>query len=203
MTPTDFRWKELAEEARVKPPHIFMMWHWLSAGAPVEHFAKFAGLEARHVEAMMAALSGADMLPVPRRRRAGPTTASAGSHQQARSTRLPPAMQLPDEWLSFAQTTRRWSKESVELEFQTFLDYWHAQPGQKGVKLDWLATWRNWVRRSHTPDGIFVPNAAPQDRDEGVWLYQERKRLDSAPYDAEAEAEWARRRDAAYGLRAG
>ena len=196
MIPTDFRWQELATEAKVRPPHIFMLWHWLSAGAPVEHFAKFAGLEDRHVEQMMAALEKAGLRPAlsiaPKRRR---TEAVAC----ARSTRLPPAMQLPDEWLSFAQTTRRWSKESVELEFQTFLDYWHAQPGQKGVKLDWLATWRNWVRRSRTPDGIFVPNAAPQDRDEGVWLYQERKRLDSAPYDPVAEAEWVRRRDASYG----
>ena len=28
-----------------------------------------------------------------------------------------------------------------------FRDYWIAQPGQKGVKTDWTATWRNWVRR--------------------------------------------------------
>jgi hypothetical protein len=27
-----------------------------------------------------------------------------------------------------------------------FRDYWIAQPGAKGVKLDWDATWRNWVR---------------------------------------------------------
>ena len=29
-----------------------------------------------------------------------------------------------------------------------FKDYWVAQPGQKGVKLDWDATWRNWVRNT-------------------------------------------------------
>jgi phage terminase Nu1 subunit (DNA packaging protein) len=28
-----------------------------------------------------------------------------------------------------------------------FVDYWIAQPGQKGVKTDWDATWRNWMRR--------------------------------------------------------
>lgn len=28
-----------------------------------------------------------------------------------------------------------------------FVDYWVAVPGQRGVKLDWLATWRNDVRR--------------------------------------------------------
>jgi len=32
--------------------------------------------------------------------------------------------------------------------FSRFHDYWVAQPGQKGVKADWLATWRNWCRKN-------------------------------------------------------
>lgn len=37
---------------------------------------------------------------------------------------------------------------NLEAEHRKFIDYWIAQPGQKGVKLDWSATWRNWVRRA-------------------------------------------------------
>jgi uncharacterized protein YdaU (DUF1376 family) len=33
---------------------------------------------------------------------------------------------------------------------EQFKDYWVAQAGQKGVKLDWDATWRNWVRNTKT-----------------------------------------------------
>lgn len=33
-------------------------------------------------------------------------------------------------------------------EWPKFHDYWVAQPGQRGVKKDWLATWRNWLRKS-------------------------------------------------------
>ncbi len=33
-------------------------------------------------------------------------------------------------------------------EFEKFKDYWRAQPGQRGVKLDWPATWRNWCRNA-------------------------------------------------------
>ena len=33
-------------------------------------------------------------------------------------------------------------------EHVRFVDYWIAQPGQKGVKLDWDATWRNWMRKA-------------------------------------------------------
>lgn len=32
--------------------------------------------------------------------------------------------------------------------FKEFRDYWISVPGQRGVKLDWFATWRNWVRNS-------------------------------------------------------
>jgi 5-methylcytosine-specific restriction endonuclease McrA len=38
-------------------------------------------------------------------------------------------------------------RDRVRAVFDTFHDYWVQQPGQKGVKLDWTATWRNWVRR--------------------------------------------------------
>ncbi|UXZ57063.1 hypothetical protein [Curtobacterium sp. Arg-1] len=34
-----------------------------------------------------------------------------------------------------------------QAEHPSFVDYWIAQPGQKGVKTDWDATWRNWMRR--------------------------------------------------------
>jgi len=36
----------------------------------------------------------------------------------------------------------------VRLVADQFKDYWIAQAGQKGVKLDWAATWRNWVRNT-------------------------------------------------------
>lgn len=35
-----------------------------------------------------------------------------------------------------------------QLESAKFRDYWIAQPGQKGVKTDWPATWRNWCRNA-------------------------------------------------------
>ena len=33
-----------------------------------------------------------------------------------------------------------------KFEFEKFKDYWQAQPDKNGVKKDWPATWRNWVR---------------------------------------------------------
>jgi hypothetical protein len=44
----------------------------------------------------------------------------------------------------------KWNPIKCEAIFQTFRDYWKAQPGLKGVKADWEATWRNWCRRETT-----------------------------------------------------
>ncbi len=66
-----------------------------------------------------------------------------------RGTRLPADCLLPPEWADFCQHER---PELVARKvFDEFKDYWIAQPGQKGVKTDWDATWRNWVRRQNAP----------------------------------------------------
>ncbi|MEV6851674.1 hypothetical protein [Actinoplanes sp. NPDC051411] len=44
-----------------------------------------------------------------------------------------------------------WARENTpdvgRAATDAFVDYWKAQPGQRGRKTDWLATWRNWMRR--------------------------------------------------------
>lgn len=52
---------------------------------------------------------------------------------------------LPEDWRQFALNE---GHQSPEREFQQFRDFWIAKPGQGGVKLDWLATWRNWIRNN-------------------------------------------------------
>ncbi len=41
------------------------------------------------------------------------------------------------------------SGEDLRRETDKFRDYWTAIPGAKGVKLDWHATWRNWLRNAN------------------------------------------------------
>lgn len=53
---------------------------------------------------------------------------------------------------------------NLESELMIFRDYWIAQPGAKGVKVDWDATWRNWVRRSNPSMGpAATPGVSKQD----------------------------------------
>jgi hypothetical protein len=41
----------------------------------------------------------------------------------------------------------------VDREHAAFLDYWHAKAGKDACKVDWLATWRGWCRRSNAGTG--------------------------------------------------
>ncbi len=68
---------------------------------------------------------------------------------------------LPDD---FAPTPEmaKWARENAPhvdpaREFDRFCDYWKAKPGRDGRKLDWLATWKNWMRNAEDRQG-------PRDR---------------------------------------
>lgn len=66
-----------------------------------------------------------------------------------RGSRLPSDLSLSDDWSLFCHHERP-DLNALQV-FNQFKDYWIAQPGQKGVKTDWDATWRNWVRRQSAP----------------------------------------------------
>ena len=67
------------------------------------------------------------------------------SKKESRASRIPEGAVLPDDYRTFAEQE---GHPDPEREWSKFTDYWRAQPGAKGLKLDWLGTWRNWVRRS-------------------------------------------------------
>ena len=75
-------------------------------------------------------------------------------------SRLPPDWTLPDEWRRWAEQERR--DVDVLRESRVFADYWASQPGAKGRKTDWQATWRNWIRRAQGR-----PRAGPQQQQLG------------------------------------
>ena len=102
---------------------------------------------------------------------AAPATANTSKPSKARGTRLPDGWQ-PDQAL--ADWTRANAPAAANaLEVDRFRDYWAAQPGAKGRKADWAATWRNWARRcqeqAHGPHRAPAPRATTDDRVNG-WL---------------------------------
>ena len=68
---------------------------------------------------------------------------------------------LPEDW-NPSECLWSWGKEKLsepDLRFETaaFKDYWAAQSGQRGVKLDWDKTWKTWVRESKRRRERFKP----------------------------------------------
>lgn len=61
-----------------------------------------------------------------------------------RGTRLPEDWQPNPDDIAFAQP--HLTGHEIANEAARFRDYWIAKAGAGGVKLDWSAVWRNWIR---------------------------------------------------------
>lgn len=71
-----------------------------------------------------------------RERRANPSSTKRGSR-------------IPADF-GISEPMREWAESkaidlNIELETEKFVNYWQSASGQKGVKMDWVATWRNWM----------------------------------------------------------
>jgi hypothetical protein len=103
----------------------------------VDAFASFAGLERKHVDAIIAAVKANKAMP------------QSAKRETVNGTRMSGDFAMPQDWIDWAMQERSWSPDEAKQEAASFIDYWIGVSGQKGVKADWLATWRNSVRRSH------------------------------------------------------
>jgi uncharacterized protein YdaU (DUF1376 family) len=88
--------------------------------------------------------------------------------EKQRGSRLPTDFLFPKEWADFCHQER--PDLNIQKTFDLFKDFWIAKPGAGGVKLDWAATWRNWVRSQSAPKfakqdviHVTVPAAPNQD----------------------------------------
>jgi hypothetical protein len=91
-------------------------------------------------------------------RRGGDKSPSLRSGEQS-ATRLPKPFTLPDDYRAFCRTAR--PELDPEQVAAKFADHWHSKPGTAGKKLDWLATWRNWVREERGPPANRLPFKPP------------------------------------------
>jgi hypothetical protein len=95
--------------------------------------------------------------------------------ETARASRLPPDWTLPDEWRAWAKTER--PDLNPDAVADRFRDHWTAKPGKDGRKLDWQATWRNWVRGERQGPGVRTGSSEPE------WVTERRSRIaEAAPY---------------------
>lgn len=72
-------------------------------------------------------------------------TPPKGGGARKRGTRIPEPFMLTHDM-------KQWAADevpgvNVEASTRRFVDYWRAESGAKATKRDWVATWRNWLRR--------------------------------------------------------
>lgn len=85
--------------------------------------------------------------------------------------RLPEDWKLPRDLGEWALREKPgWTPDDVRRCAEKFSDHWRAQPGAKGRKTDWQATWRNWVRNEQGPPARASPqlDARSADRKRAV-----------------------------------
>ncbi|WP_208536754.1 hypothetical protein, partial [Pseudomonas aeruginosa] len=124
-----------------------------------------------------------DQEQAPQQRRPSP---EAGDDQPTekpkRASRLPEDWALPDDWLDWALTERpEFSEADMRKVGEGFRDYWCSAAGKGATKVDWLATWRNWVRKESAPSATprkpavgskrypFIPPRGYQLEDHEFW----------------------------------
>jgi hypothetical protein len=110
--------------------------------------------------------------------------------ESTRGSRLSPDFCLTEDWKDFCQQDR--PDLNPSKVFETFKDYWVAKAGQQGVKLDWFATWRNWVRsQNQAPinkaDQVFTTVPSRFERDPAL-IAVEQKLKEGVPMPPEIKA---------------
>lgn len=91
------------------------------------------------------------------RERKGKERSRGARARDARPARTARGSRLQPDWLPSTAAAAWAAHERPDLNIdhtiERFRDYWIAQPGQKGVKTDWAATFRNWVRNEKPGKG--------------------------------------------------
>ena len=92
-----------------------------------------------------------------------------------RGTRLPKDWICENSWAEWARAER--PDLNITKVAESFYDYWISKPGAGGVKLNWEATWRNWVRsqkQSYKPqDVVHQTTPTPANHDAALRKIEE------------------------------
>lgn len=79
------------------------------------------------------------------------TPAKAGVAPRKRAARISEDFHVTPEMKLWASTKA--PQTDLATETEKFINYWVAKSGKDATKLDWTATWRNWILNAKTSQG--------------------------------------------------
>jgi hypothetical protein len=135
-------------------------------------------------------LADCKQVAIPEREIETETKKETKKKEQQRGSRLPTDWVCPNPWAAWARTER--PDLNITKVAEMFYDYWISRPGAGGVKLNWEATWRNWVRSQKQPfvkpqDVVHQTTPTPANHDAALRKIEEDRKKASKP-NAEVQA---------------
>jgi hypothetical protein len=79
----------------------------------------------------------------------GTSYAAPAGAAPKKGTRLQPDWMPNQSTVDAIKEETNATKDELTQQHRRFIDYWIAKAGKDGVKLDWDATWRNWMRNAN------------------------------------------------------
>src|SRR3990167_4434333 len=76
-------------------------------------------------------------------------------------TRLPADWHPSENLWSWGKTKLSLADETLKFETGAFRDHFWGVSGARGTKLDWEATWKNWMRESKRRERKRMPTVVP------------------------------------------
>jgi Helix-turn-helix domain len=80
----------------------------------------------------------------------------------------PRATRLDPDWMPSPELIAQMRSEcpaiDVKAEHLKFVDYWISKSGRDATKLDWPATWRNWIRNARPTNGHRLTRQEERDQ---------------------------------------
>ena len=90
--------------------------------------------------------------------------------------RSPKGSRLPNDWKPTIEMLEYVKDRRPDLNpdavTEDFAEYWQSLAGVKAIKLDWLKTWKTWVRNQSKPR-----NGFNQPTGETAWQKSQRERV--------------------------
>jgi len=102
------------------------------------------------------------------------------SSKKKRGSRLRDDWLLPRDWGEWA-VEQGMDPDAVRAEADRFRDYWIAKAGREASKLDWQATWRNWIRSSIERNPRKAQSNAVSDAKRIADIYRSKRGMDCGP----------------------